>query len=145
MKALKAPKLMNEVEVATSRNIATRPTMPVEHYPDHRGAELGAEPAEDRRGRTPSRPIAYSSRDALAWLARPEANCATTRPARKIEANSLPPIMRAIERRGGRVLEYAAGVDQLGHVGGDEESAPPIRAMSSMARGCCAAGRRSPR
>ena len=49
VKAVKAPKLMNDVEVATSRKIAIRPTMPVSTG-SPRACGLGAEAAEDRLG-----------------------------------------------------------------------------------------------
>ena len=50
VKAVKAPKLMNDVEVATSRKIAIRPIDADDHQVSHRGVELLAEPAEDRLG-----------------------------------------------------------------------------------------------
>lgn len=47
-------------------------------------------------GSTESRPIAYSRREALACAAKPEANCATTKPAKNTAPNSWPPICRAM-------------------------------------------------
>ncbi len=47
-------------------------------------------------GNTPSRPMAYSRREPLAWADRPEANWPTIRPIRKIVTNRSPPILRAI-------------------------------------------------
>lgn len=48
-----------------------------------------------RRGSTPSRPIAYSSRETLACAASPEVNWPMMRPATKTAANSDPPMVAA--------------------------------------------------
>lgn len=93
--AVNAPKLMNDVDVLTSRASATSPTIPVRTMPNTGVANFGWS-LPNTRGSTPSRPIAYISRDALACAAIPDANCATTRPARKNDAKRLPPIVVAI-------------------------------------------------
>ena len=69
-------------------------------------------------GRTESRPIAYSRREALACAARPEANWPRSgRPGRRRRTAAADV---AIGGRGGRVLEHPAGVEPC-HVGHDHE------------------------
>ncbi|GAA3289459.1 hypothetical protein GCM10020295_01360 [Streptomyces cinereospinus] len=72
----------------------------------------------------------------LAWAAMPEANWATTRPARKTDENRSPPMVLAIskaaESGSSKVLPGCASwVAQATAT----KMPPPIRAISTMARG----------
>ena len=96
MNAVNAPKLMNDVEVATSRNSAPRPISPQSTM-----LKIGVANRSDSRpkkplGSTPSRPIANSSRETLAWAASPEVNWPMIRPPTKNAANSEPPMVLAV-------------------------------------------------
>ena len=96
VKAVKAPKLMNDVEVATSKKMAIRP-MIAEITRFATGVwYLALRRPNTALGSTESRPMAYISREALACAARPEANCAATKPARNTAPKNVPPICRAI-------------------------------------------------
>src|ERR1700754_631700 len=139
--AVNAPKLMNDVDVVTSRKIAANPITP-----HNAMLKIGVWNRSDtqpntRSGSTRSRPIAYSNRATAAWAARPEANWPTISPVRNTAPNRLPPMVFAIsEASDSELAKVPPGETSVTKYVTTMKIAPPINATNRIARGTLRSG-----
>ena len=136
MNAVNAPKLMNDVDVATSRKIAANPITPHNAMLKTGVWNRSDTQPNTRCGSTRSRPIAYSNRDTAAWAARPEVNWPTINPVRNTAPKRLPPIVFAIsEASDSELAKVPPGDTSVTKYVTTMKIPPPINATSTIARG----------